>query len=79
MLNPIINVDTIKGPLSLSICFGGLVPGWNLVFVCWEHETVSCCMDDHLVAVWVHCLGATFMASVVAAAAAAAAAAVRPT
>jgi hypothetical protein len=64
-LNPIINIDTNLEPLSLSINLGGLVPGWNLVFVlvCWERETVSHRMNDHLVAVWAHSLGATVMAS----------------
>jgi hypothetical protein len=65
-LNPIINIDTIEGPLSLSIHFGGLVPGWNLVLVCWEHEIVGRHADNHLVAVWAHCLGATVTASVAA-------------
>ncbi len=71
MLNPIININTILGPLSPSICLGGLVPGWNLVLVCWERETVGRCMDDHLVAVWAHCLGATVTASAATAASAA--------
>jgi hypothetical protein len=46
---------------------GGLVPGWNLVLVCWERETVSRRMDDQLVAVWAHSLGALVMAFVAAA------------
>jgi hypothetical protein len=78
-LNPIINVDTIEGPLSLSIHFGGFVPGWNLVLVRWEREKVSCRMDNHLVAAWAHCLGATVTASVAAAICATAAAAATST
>jgi hypothetical protein len=64
---PIINIDTIKGPLSLSIQFGGLVPGWNLVLVCWEREIVGRRMDNHLVAVWAHSLGTLVTASIAAA------------
>ncbi len=75
MLNPIISIDTIEGPLFLSICFGGLVPGWNLVLVCWEHEKVGRRMDNHLVALWAHSLGAMVMASVAAASSASASAA----
>jgi hypothetical protein len=63
MRYPIVNIETIKGPLSLSIQFGGLVPGWNLVLVCWERETVSRCVDNQLVAVWAHSLGASIMVS----------------
>jgi hypothetical protein len=71
MRNPFINIDTNDGPLSLSIHFGGLVPDWNLVLVCWEHETVGRRVDDQLVAVWAHSLlGATVTASVAAATAA---------
>jgi hypothetical protein len=63
---PIVYIDSIKGPLSLSIQFGGLVPGWNLVLVCWERETVSCCMNDQLVAAWAYSLGALVTAFVAA-------------
>ncbi len=54
----IVNIKPIEGPLSLSIQFGGLVPGWNLVLVCWEHETVNRHVDNQLVAVGAHSLGA---------------------
>jgi hypothetical protein len=60
----IIDIETIEGPLSLSIQYGGLVPGWNLVLVCWEHETIGCRMDNQYVAVWENCLGALVMGSV---------------
>ncbi len=79
MRYPIVNIKTIEGPLSLSIQFGGLVPSWNLVLVCWEHETVSRRMDNQIVAVWAHSLGALVTASVAAAAAAATAAAATTT
>jgi hypothetical protein len=59
-----------------SIHYGGLVPGWHLVLVCWERETVSCCVDNQLVAVWAHSLGDTVTASVATTAAAAATATV---
>jgi hypothetical protein len=68
---PIIHIETIEGPLSLSIQFGGLVPGWNLVLVYWKHETIGCRMDDQLVAVWANGLGATVAAFVTATATAA--------
>jgi hypothetical protein len=61
--NPIININAIEGPLSLSIRLGRLVPVWILVLVCWECETVSCCVDDNLVAVWAHRLGAAVTTS----------------
>ncbi len=71
---PIIDIKTIEGPLSLSIQFGGLVPGWNLVLVCWEHETIGCRMDNQFVAVWANRLGGLVTASITAAATAATAA-----
>jgi hypothetical protein len=72
---PIVNIKTIKGHLSLSIQFGGLVPGRNLVLVFWEQETVSHRMDNQLVAIWAHSLGSLVTASVAPAATAATAAA----
>jgi hypothetical protein len=56
----------IQLSIALSIQVGGLVPGWNLVLVYWECETVSCHVDNHLVAVWAHSLGALVTASVAA-------------
>ncbi len=73
MRYPIIDIKTIKGPLSLSNQFGGLVPGWNLVLVCQEHETVGHRMDDQFIAVWANRLGALVTASVTPAATATAA------
>jgi hypothetical protein len=65
---PIIDIKTIEGPLSLSVQFGGLViPGRNLVLVCWEHVTIGCRVDDQFVAVWANCLGALITAFVTAA------------
>jgi hypothetical protein len=61
---PIIDIKSIEGPLSLSIQFGGLVPGWNLVLVCWEHEIMGHYMDDQFVAVWANPLGASVTAFV---------------
>jgi hypothetical protein len=75
----IVNIDTIKGPLSLSILFGGLVPGWNLVLDWWESETVSRCVNDQLVAVWAHSLGTSVTVFVATAATAATAAAATTT
>ncbi len=46
---------------------GVLIPGWNLVLVCWECETVSRRVDNQLDAVWAHSLGALVTASVAAA------------
>jgi hypothetical protein len=71
---PIINIKTIEGPLPLSVQFGGLVPGRNLVLVCWGHVTIRRCVDDQFVAVWANCLGALVMAFVTATSTAATAA-----
>jgi hypothetical protein len=76
--HPIVKIETIEGPLSLSNQFGGLVPGRNLVLVCWERETVRHCMDNQLVAVWANCLGASVTASVASATTTAATAATTP-
>ncbi len=54
-----INFKTIEGPLALSVQFGGLVPGRNLVLVCWERVTTGRRVDDQFVAVWENCLGAS--------------------
>jgi hypothetical protein len=68
---PIFDIKTIEIPLSLSVHFGGLVPGRNLVLVCWEHVTIRRRVDDQFVAVWVNCLGALVTAFVTAASTAA--------
>ncbi len=74
MRYPIIDIKTVEGPLSLSIQFGGLVPGWNLVLVCWEHDTIGRRMDNQFVAVWANWLGSLVTASVTTTATAATAA-----
>jgi hypothetical protein len=75
MYYPIIDIKTIQGPLSLSVQFEGLLPGWNLVFVCWERVTIGRHVDNKFVAVWANCLGASVMAFVTAVSTAATAAA----
>jgi hypothetical protein len=61
-----LSISILSRDPALSIQFGGLVPGWNLVLVCWERETVSRQVDDKLVAVWADSFGALVTASVAA-------------